>query len=131
MSSGGLLRMTQLSDETFETIADAARVGGCRLLSVPRLWQAEHLQPSFVWVHGQPLVELTSPSLKGQQLFWKRLLDLFGAAVGLVVLSPETAAHPQAQLRSLRMATSQPAINPPQPHRPTTLTRPSRTKPRA
>ena len=77
-----------VNDETFETIADAARVGGCRLLSVPRLWQAEHLQPSFVWVHGQPLVELTSPSLKGQQLFWKRLLDLFGAAVGLVVLSP-------------------------------------------
>src|SRR2546427_5560064 len=41
-----------------------------------------------VWRRGQALVELTAPSLKGPQLVAKRALDLAGAAIGLIVLSP-------------------------------------------
>ena len=35
-----------------------------------------------------PFVELTMPTLKAQQLILKRMIDVVGAAVGLVVLSP-------------------------------------------
>src|SRR2546427_4014399 len=41
-----------------------------------------------VWRRGQALVELTAPSLKGPQLIAKRMVDLVGAAIGLIVLSP-------------------------------------------
>src|SRR5207245_315211 len=40
------------------------------------------------WRRGQPLVQRTAPSLKGPQLLAKRALDLLGATVGLIVVSP-------------------------------------------
>jgi lipopolysaccharide/colanic/teichoic acid biosynthesis glycosyltransferase len=46
------------------------------------------VHPMTVWRRGQPLVELTAPSLKGWQLAVKRVLDLVGATAGLIVLSP-------------------------------------------
>jgi len=57
-------------------------------LSVPRSVKIAGVHPTTVWRHGQPLVELTRPTLKGWQLLLKRVVDLFGATVGLVLLSP-------------------------------------------
>src|SRR5437016_390744 len=46
------------------------------------------VRPATVWRRGQALVELTAPSLKGWQLALKRLMDVAGATIGLVLLSP-------------------------------------------
>jgi lipopolysaccharide/colanic/teichoic acid biosynthesis glycosyltransferase len=46
------------------------------------------VQPHVVWRRQQPLIELTRPSLKSWQLVVKRMVDMVGAAAGLIVLSP-------------------------------------------
>jgi exopolysaccharide biosynthesis polyprenyl glycosylphosphotransferase len=78
----------RLSDEQFEEIVDASLTAGCQVLSVPRSIAIAGVQPMIVWRHGQPLVELTAPGLKGWQLALKRVVDIGGALVGLIVLSP-------------------------------------------
>src|SRR3989475_242925 len=75
----------------FQEVVDTARAGGCQVLSVPRTAEIAGVHPTTVWRRGQPLVELTAPSLKGWQLAVKRVLDLICGAVGLVVLSPAFA----------------------------------------
>ncbi len=77
-----------LTDGQFQGIVDAALAGGCQVLSVPRSVEIAGVHPMTVWRRGQPLVELTAPSLKGWQLAVKRALDLVGATAGLIVLSP-------------------------------------------
>ena len=70
---------------------DAALAGGCQVLAVPRAADVAGVHPTTVWRRGQPLVQLTAPSLRGPQLIAKRALDLIGAAIGVVVLSPVLA----------------------------------------
>ena len=77
-----------LTDKQFRDVVDAALAGGCQVLAVPRAAEIAGVHPTTVWRRGQPLVQLTTPSLKGPQLVVKRVLDLIGAVVGLVVLSP-------------------------------------------
>ena len=80
-----------LSRAQFQEVLDAALAAGCQVLSVPRTVEIAGVHPNTVWRRGQPLVELTTPSLKGPQLVAKRALDLAGAAIGLIVLSPVLA----------------------------------------
>ena len=61
---------------------------GCQLLSVPRSIEVAGVHPSLVWRRGRPLMELTAPKLQGQQLAIKRAVDIVGATLGLVLLSP-------------------------------------------
>jgi exopolysaccharide biosynthesis polyprenyl glycosylphosphotransferase len=77
-----------LTDHQFQDVVDSALAGGCQVLAVPRAAEIAGVHPTTVWRHGQPLVELTAPSLKAWQLFVKRVLDLIGAAVGLSVALP-------------------------------------------
>ena len=77
-----------LTDMQFQDVVDSALAGGCQVLAVPRAAEIAGVHPTTVWRRGQPLVELTAPSLKGWQLAVKRVIDLLGASVGLVVLSP-------------------------------------------
>ena len=77
-----------LTDEQFQQVVDTALTGGCQVLSVPRSVEIAGVHPTTVWRRGQPLVELTAPSLKGQHLVIKRAVDLLGALLGLLVLSP-------------------------------------------
>jgi exopolysaccharide biosynthesis polyprenyl glycosylphosphotransferase len=77
-----------LTDTQFRDVVDSALAGGCQVLAVPRAAEIAGVHPTTVWRRGQPLVQLTAPSLKGPQLVVKRGLDLIGAVVGLVVLSP-------------------------------------------
>ncbi len=77
-----------LTDKQFEEIVDTALTGGCQVLSMPRSAEIAGVHPTTVWRRGRPLVELTAPSLKGWQLAVKRVADLIGAVVGLIVLSP-------------------------------------------
>src|SRR5437763_1021537 len=77
-----------VTDRQFQGIVDTALTAGCQVLSVPRSFSIAGVHPTTVWRRGQPLVELTAPSLKGWQLAVKRAVDVTGAIVGLVVLSP-------------------------------------------
>src|SRR5438445_6468477 len=77
-----------LTDVQFQEVVDAALAGGCQVLSIPRSVEIAGVHPVTVWRHGQPLVEMTEPTLKGWQLFLKRVLDLLVSAIGLLVSAP-------------------------------------------
>jgi exopolysaccharide biosynthesis polyprenyl glycosylphosphotransferase len=77
-----------LSDSRFHDIVDAALTSGCKVLSVPRSIEIAGVEPKLVWRRDQPLVELTTPTLRGGQLIVKRFVDVVGASVALVLASP-------------------------------------------
>lgn len=77
-----------ISDADFAYVVDAALVSGCRLLTASRMARTAGVEPRSICFQGLPLVELTAPGLKAWQLAVKRLVDLLGATIGLVVLSP-------------------------------------------
>jgi len=77
-----------LTDTQFRDVVDAGLAGGCQLLAVPRSAGIAGVHPTTVWRRGQPLVELTAPTLKGSQLFLKRVLDLIVSGFGLVMTAP-------------------------------------------
>ena len=75
-------------DNWFREVVDASLEGECQLLSVPRSIAIAGVQPNLVWRRGEPLIELTAPSLKGWQFAVKRVIDVLGALVGLLVGGP-------------------------------------------
>jgi exopolysaccharide biosynthesis polyprenyl glycosylphosphotransferase len=77
-----------LPDNRFREVVDASLEAQSQLLSVPRSIAIAGVQPNLVWRRGEPLIELTAPNLKGWQVFVKRAIDVLGAGVGLVALSP-------------------------------------------
>src|SRR5256886_15669650 len=90
ISSGARAVVTSgyLSEQEFRGVVDTALGGGCQVLSVPRSVQIAGVHPTTVWRRGQALVELTAPSLKGWQLSVKRVVDIVGAALGLMIAAP-------------------------------------------
>src|SRR5205814_1171538 len=80
-----------IPDNRFREVVAASLEAESQLLSVPRSIAIAGVQPNLVWRRGQPLIELTAPNLKGWQVFVKRLLDVLGAGVGVVVLTPVLA----------------------------------------
>jgi exopolysaccharide biosynthesis polyprenyl glycosylphosphotransferase len=77
-----------LGDASLRGFVETTLAAGCRLLLVPRMLEATGASPAVVWQDGQALIELTTPALKGRQLLVKRVVDLVGAALGLVLVSP-------------------------------------------
>ena len=77
-----------LPDNRFQEVVDASLEAESQLLSVPRSIAIAGVQPNLVWRRGEPLVELTAPSLRGWQLALKRCVDLLGATVGVLVTFP-------------------------------------------
>jgi exopolysaccharide biosynthesis polyprenyl glycosylphosphotransferase len=77
-----------LPDRELQDVVNISLAAGCQLLSVPRSIEVAGVHPSLVWRRGRPLMELTAPKLQGQQLAIKRGVDIVGASIGLVVLSP-------------------------------------------
>ena len=77
-----------LTDVRFHDVVDAALTAGCKVLAVPRSIEIAGVVPHLVWRREQPLVELTAPTLRGGQLIVKRLVDLIGATIGLVIVTP-------------------------------------------
>jgi len=81
-----------LPDSRFHDVVDIALGAGCQVLSVPRAIDVAGVKPVLLWRQGERLIELTAPSLKGQQLALKRVVDLVGAAIGVVLTAPLMAA---------------------------------------
>ncbi len=77
-----------LTDARFHDVVDAALTAGCKVLAVPRSIEIAGVEPKLVWRREQPLVELTTPTLRGGQLIVKRFVDVIGASIGLIVASP-------------------------------------------
>jgi exopolysaccharide biosynthesis polyprenyl glycosylphosphotransferase len=77
-----------LSETQFHDVVDSALTAGCRVLSVPRSMAIAGVSPTLVWRSNQPLVELTAPTLRGGQLLIKRVVDLIGASLGLILATP-------------------------------------------
>jgi exopolysaccharide biosynthesis polyprenyl glycosylphosphotransferase len=77
-----------LADHDFQEVIDIAIAAGCRVLSVPRAIDLAAVQPVVRMQSGRALIELRVPSLSGQQVVAKRLLDLLGAAVGILASAP-------------------------------------------
>ena len=77
-----------LSDGDLRDVVEQAITAGCHVFSVPRVFELPNVQPNVVWKRAQPLVELTAQTLKAQQFAVKRVVDVVGAALGLIVLAP-------------------------------------------
>jgi exopolysaccharide biosynthesis polyprenyl glycosylphosphotransferase len=77
-----------LEDRQLEAVVDSALAGGCEVYSVPRVVELTGVQPIFERREGQPLIHLTAARLSEQQLIVKRVMDVVGAALGMVLLSP-------------------------------------------
>ena len=77
-----------LSDAQLHDVVEQSITAGCHVFSVPRTFEVAGVQPSVVWKRGQPLVELTAQTLKAQQFAIKRVTDVAGATVGLLLLAP-------------------------------------------
>jgi exopolysaccharide biosynthesis polyprenyl glycosylphosphotransferase len=71
----------------FEFAVDVALATGCHLLAAARTSIGE-VAPHAVWVGGRQMVELTPPALRGWRVAVKRLIDLAGASLGLLLSAP-------------------------------------------
>ncbi len=77
-----------LTDAELHDVVEHSITAGCHLFSVPRTFDVAGVQPSVVWKRGQPLVELTAQTLKAQQFAIKRVADVAGAVLGIILLTP-------------------------------------------
>ncbi len=77
-----------LPDEVLSYVVDSSLAADCHLMSMPRSVETAGVTLSLLWRGGVPMVQLTRPALRGQQLFLKRVLDVVVAALALIVFSP-------------------------------------------
>jgi exopolysaccharide biosynthesis polyprenyl glycosylphosphotransferase len=77
-----------IADGDLDEVVEQAIAAGCHVFAVPRAFEVAGVQPSVLWKRDQPLVELTAQTLKAQQFAVKRIVDVVGAVLGLVALTP-------------------------------------------
>ncbi len=77
-----------VTDIALQSVMIAASSAGARVYATRREAFRQLDEPSFVLRRAEPLMLLSRPALVGSQLVLKRMMDLVGALVGLVVLSP-------------------------------------------
>jgi exopolysaccharide biosynthesis polyprenyl glycosylphosphotransferase len=78
----------QLAEQQMELLLDVCCTAGCEFLYSARAIEVAGVRPSIVWKGREPFFEFATPELEAQQLVVKRCLDVIGATVGLVILSP-------------------------------------------
>ena len=77
-----------IPDHELQGVVNVALAAGCHLLTVPRAIEVAGVHPSVIWSHGVPLMELTAPALRSQQRALKRVIDLLGSGLGVVLTAP-------------------------------------------
>lgn len=80
-----------LSDAALQSALIAGSSAGCRVFGLRRRPLRELNNPTLMRRGEGPISLLSSPALIGWQLVAKRLLDVTGAVIGIVVLSPVLA----------------------------------------
>lgn len=89
--AGTLLAAGPVGHELMVRISDVAFVNRCRLVAVmPTEVLAGH-HPVVVWEGESPLVQLSRDVYSAWQMQLKRAVDVVGATLGLVVISPVLA----------------------------------------
>lgn len=87
-NADALVLVGPISDLALQSVMIAASSAGARVYATRREAFRKLDEPSFVLRRAEPLMLLSRPALVGSQLVLKRIIDLVGATVGLVVLSP-------------------------------------------
>jgi exopolysaccharide biosynthesis polyprenyl glycosylphosphotransferase len=77
-----------VGDTQLQTMMEAVVSAGGQLLAVSRYERLAWIRPMHVSYHPINFMQLTVPSLRAQQLWVKRAVDLLGSGLGLLVLSP-------------------------------------------
>ncbi len=77
-----------LRDAALQAVMIAASSAGASVYATRRAAFRQLDEPSFVLRRAEPIAVLSRPALVGSQLVLKRFVDLAGAVLGLVVLSP-------------------------------------------
>jgi exopolysaccharide biosynthesis polyprenyl glycosylphosphotransferase len=77
-----------LSDAALQSVMITASSAGASVYATRRAAFRGLDEPSFVLRRAEPLSLLSRPALVGSQLVVKRFIDLFGAVIGIVLLSP-------------------------------------------
>lgn len=77
-----------LGPETMRAVSDVSLLHGCRLLAVmPSEVVAGH-EPKIVWEGESPLVQLAGNRQAAWQFVGKRMLDVIGASLGILLTAP-------------------------------------------
>jgi len=87
-SADAVVLVGPATDVALQSVMIAASSAGARVYATRREAFRQLDEPSFVLRRAEPLMLLSRPALVGSQLVLKRIMDLAGAAIGLVVLSP-------------------------------------------
>ncbi|MEP6998872.1 MAG: sugar transferase [bacterium] len=77
-----------LSDAAIQNVLIAGSSAGCRVFGLRRRPLREMNNPTLIRRGEGPIALLSSPALIGWQLVAKRVLDVSGAIIGMIVLSP-------------------------------------------
>lgn len=77
-----------VSDAALQSLLIAGSSSGCRVFATRRRAFQKLDEPSFLLRRAEPLALLSRPALVGSQLVLKRVVDLLGAMLGLVVALP-------------------------------------------
>lgn len=77
-----------VNDAALQSLMIAASSAGCRVFATRRRAFQKFDEPSFMLRRAEPLALLSRPALVGVQLVLKRVVDVSGAVVGLVVGAP-------------------------------------------
>jgi len=77
-----------VKDGQLKQLMEAVVSAGGRLLTVSRYERMGWIRPSHVSYHPISFMELTVPSLRGQQMWVKRGVDLMASFLGLVLVAP-------------------------------------------
>ena len=77
-----------LTDDDLAMVFDVSITAGCELLCSARSIKIAGGRPKLVWRGEQPYFELGAPVLTAHALFVKRVVDVLGAALALVVFAP-------------------------------------------
>ena len=77
-----------LTDAALQSVLIAGSSAGCRVFGLRRRPLREMNNPTLIRRGEGPIALLSSPALVGWQLVVKRMLDVTGAAFGMLLLSP-------------------------------------------
>ena len=77
-----------LDDQQIVHVRETSLAAGCQLLYPARAVKINGVRPALVWHQDQPFFELGAPVLKASAVITKRIVDLVGASLALVLLSP-------------------------------------------
>ena len=77
-----------LNDQQIMNVREASLAAGCQLLYPARAVKIAGVRPALVWHQDQPFFELGAPVLKASAVIIKRVVDIVGSSIALIILSP-------------------------------------------